>query len=93
MPIPEAGSPIAGRRTMKLAVLAAFEQRTALRYTMPGMTSTETASYIKHHLGLAGRSDPLFIDDAVTLIHTTSRGFPRAVNEWQRVSQGDAPEG
>lgn len=68
------------RRTMKLAVLAALEQRTALRYTMPGMTSTETASYIKHHLGLAGRSDQLFTDDAVTLIHTTSCGFPRAVN-------------
>ncbi|MEV0495592.1 ExeA family protein [Streptomyces atratus] len=32
------------RRTMKLAVLAALEQRTALRYTMPGMTATETAS-------------------------------------------------
>ncbi|MFJ5833743.1 hypothetical protein [Streptomyces sp. NPDC093089] len=68
------------RRTMKLAVLAALEQRTALRYTMPGMTATETASHIKHHLGLAGRSDQLFTDDAVTLIHTTSRGFPRAVN-------------
>ncbi|WP_405736347.1 hypothetical protein OG607_44670 [Streptomyces sp. NBC_01537] len=68
------------RRTMKLAVLAALEQRTALRYTMPGMTSTETASYIKHHLGLAGPSDQLFTDDAVTLIHTTSRGFPRANN-------------
>ena len=28
----------------------------------------------------AGRSDPLFSDDAATLIHTTSRGYPRAVN-------------
>jgi type II secretory pathway predicted ATPase ExeA len=68
------------RRTMKLAVLAALEQRTALRYTMPGMTSAETASYIKHHLGLAGRADPLFTDDAIDLIHSTARGFPRAVN-------------
>jgi type II secretory pathway predicted ATPase ExeA len=68
------------RRTMKLAVLAALEQRTGLRYTMPGMTSAETASYIKHHLGLAGRADPLFTDDAVDLIHSTARGFPRAVN-------------
>ncbi|MFD5256851.1 hypothetical protein ACFWM5_28965 [Streptomyces bobili] len=33
-----------------------------------------------HHLGLAGRSDQLFTNDAVTLIHTTFRGFPRAVN-------------
>ncbi|MFD7445772.1 hypothetical protein [Streptomyces sp. NPDC059909] len=68
------------RRTMKVAVLAALEQRTALRCTMPGITSTGTAGCIKHHLGLAGRSGRLFTDDAVTLIHTTSRGFPRAVN-------------
>jgi len=53
------------RRTMKLAVLAALEQRVALRYTMPPMTSTETAGYITHHLNLAGRSDTLFSDDAV----------------------------
>ncbi|MFI6058047.1 ExeA family protein [Streptomyces sp. NPDC051286] len=68
------------RRTMKLAVLAALEQRTALRYTMPGMAATETASYIKHHLVLAGRADQLFTEDAIALVHTTARGFPRAVN-------------
>jgi type II secretory pathway predicted ATPase ExeA len=66
------------RRTMKLAVLAAFEQRVALRYTMPPMTSPETSSYITHHLKLAGRSDTLFSDDAGALIHTTARGYPRA---------------
>jgi len=44
------------------------------------MTSQETASYISHHLKLAGRSDPLYSDDAVSLIHTTARGYPRAVN-------------
>lgn len=68
------------RRRMKLGVLAALDQRIALRYTMTGMTSTETASYIKHHTGLAGRSDTLFSDDAITLIHETSRGYPRAIN-------------
>ena len=47
---------------------------------MPGMTPEETTSYISHHLTLAGRSDPLFSDDATTLIHATSRGLPRAVN-------------
>src|SRR6266702_4731690 len=68
------------RRTMKLAVLAALEQRTALRYAMPPMISQETSSYISHPLKLAGRSDPLVSDDAASLIHTTSRGYPRAVN-------------
>ncbi len=68
------------RRTMKLAVLAALEQRTALRYSMPGMTAPESSSYIAHHLKLVGRADQLFTEDALNLIHTTARGYPRAVN-------------
>ena len=47
---------------------------------MTGMTSQETAGYIRHHLQLAGRSDPLFTDDAIALIHESGRGKPRAVN-------------
>ena len=47
---------------------------------MHGMTDTETAGYIAHHLKLAGRSDTLFSDDAIALIHQVSRGLPRAVN-------------
>ena len=65
---------------MKLAVLAALDQRIALRYTMPPMTAEHTATYITHHLKLAGRADTLFSDGAVALIHTTARGYPRAVN-------------
>jgi type II secretory pathway predicted ATPase ExeA len=44
------------------------------------MTPEETTSYLRHHLALAGRSDPLFSDDATALFHQTSRGYPRAVN-------------
>ncbi len=47
---------------------------------MPPMTPAETGSYVTHHLGLAGRTDTLFSDDAVALIHQVSRGLPRAVN-------------
>jgi type II secretory pathway predicted ATPase ExeA len=68
------------RRRIKLGVLAALDQRIALRYNMPPMTSEETANYLRHHLALAGRTDTLFSDDATTLIHQTSRGYPRAVN-------------
>jgi type II secretory pathway predicted ATPase ExeA len=68
------------RRRMKLGVLAALDQRIGLRYAMPPMTAEETGSYLRHHLGLAGRSDTLFSDDATALIHQTSRGYPRAVN-------------
>jgi type II secretory pathway predicted ATPase ExeA len=68
------------RRKIKLGVLAALDQRIAVRYHMTGMTGEETAAYLRHHLALAGRSDTLFSDDAITLIHNTSRGYPRAVN-------------
>ena len=68
------------RRMIKLGVLAALDQRIALRYAMPGMTQQETAAYLRHHIALVGRSDTLFSDDAAALIHTTARGLPRAVN-------------
>src|SRR5882762_9089635 len=64
------------RRRIKLGVLAALDQRIGLRYNMPPMTDKETGSYLRHHLNLAGRSDTLFSDDATTLIHQTSRGYP-----------------
>ena len=47
---------------------------------MPSMTPGETQSYIAQHLKIAGRSDTLFSDDAVALVHQVSRGLPRAVN-------------
>lgn len=65
---------------MKLGTLAALEQRITVRRHMTGMTSKETAGYIRHHLQLAGRNDPLYTDDAIALIHTCSRGKPRSVN-------------
>jgi len=68
------------RRRIKLGTFAALDQRITLRYPMTGMTDTETAGYLSHHLKLAGRSDTLFSDDATALIHQVSRGLPRAVN-------------
>jgi type II secretory pathway predicted ATPase ExeA len=68
------------RRRIKLGTFAALDQRIRLRYSMPSMTDTETASYIAHHLALAGRNDTMFSDDATALIHQVARGLPRAVN-------------
>jgi type II secretory pathway predicted ATPase ExeA len=42
---------------------------------MTGMTDQETSSYVSHHLTLAGRSDTLFSDEALALIHPVSRGL------------------
>jgi type II secretory pathway predicted ATPase ExeA len=68
------------RRRIKLGTFAALDQRIALRYTMNGMNREETTAYVRHHLELVGRSDTLFSDDALALIHQVSRGLPRAVN-------------
>ncbi|MCL2468590.1 MAG: AAA family ATPase [Micrococcales bacterium] len=68
------------RRRIKLGTFAALDQRITLRYTISGMNPAETKSYIAHHLALAGRTDTLFSDDAVTIVHQISRGLPRAVN-------------
>jgi type II secretory pathway predicted ATPase ExeA len=68
------------RRRLKMAVLSALDQRTATRYTMTGMTTQETTKYVETHLAWAGRTDRLFSDDALAVIHQSSRGYPRAVN-------------
>ena len=68
------------RRMIKLGVLAALDQRIAVRYQMTGMTPEETGSYIRHHLQLAGRDGDLFSDDATAQIHDASRGKPRTIN-------------
>ena len=68
------------RRMIKLGVLAALDQRIAVRYHMTGMTPEETGGYIRHHLQLAGRSEDLFSDDAITQVHEASRGKPRTVS-------------
>jgi len=68
------------RRRLKLGSFAALDQRITLRYHLDGLTLPETIDYIRHHLSLAGRSDQLFSDDAVTLIHAHARGIPRAIN-------------
>ena len=65
------------RRRLRLGAYAALDQRVGLRYAISGLDQTETASYIAHHLKLAGRSDTLFSDDAVELIHR-SQGACRA---------------
>ncbi len=68
------------RARLRQGAFAALDQRIAVRYTITGLSAAETTSYIQHHLALAGRSDTLFSDDAVALIHEVSRGLPRQVN-------------
>ncbi|MGH9074407.1 MAG: ExeA family protein, partial [Acidimicrobiales bacterium] len=52
------GQPVLARR-LRQGVFAAIDQRIALRIHLEGMDLQETAGYLRHHLSLQGRSDPL----------------------------------
>jgi type II secretory pathway predicted ATPase ExeA len=67
-------------RQLRLGILAALDQRIAMRYQLAPMDLPESAQYLRHHLALVGRSDPLFADDALARLHQASRGLPRALN-------------
>jgi len=68
------------RHRLRRGAFTALDQRVAVRYAITGLDAKETTSYVQHHLALAGRSDALFSDDALALIHEVSRGLPRQVN-------------
>ena len=50
------------------------------------MTYEEKRSYVAHNLSICGRTDTLFSDDALGLIHQSARGLPRSVNNYCRQS-------
>ncbi|MGH8919708.1 MAG: ExeA family protein [Actinomycetes bacterium] len=70
------------RRRLRVGDMAALDQRVQLRYHIPApaLAPAEADGYIRAHLTHAGRSDTLFSDDAVRLIHSHARGMPRAIN-------------
>jgi type II secretory pathway predicted ATPase ExeA len=67
-------------RQLRMGTFAALDQRIVTRYAVRGMDIGESAAYLRHHLALAGRTEPLFADDAIARLHRVSGGLPRALN-------------
>jgi type II secretory pathway predicted ATPase ExeA len=67
------------RRILRRGNHAALDQRIATRYQLDPLDRTQTNDYIRHHLTIAGRSDPLFADDAIAAIAHAARGLPRQI--------------
>ncbi|MDZ7364151.1 MAG: hypothetical protein ONB46_26085 [candidate division KSB1 bacterium] len=44
------------------------------------MEENEAKEYIKHHLAIAGRTDPLFTDEVITEIYQHAKALPRIIN-------------
>lgn len=67
------------RRMLRRGSFAALDQRIAVRYQLNPLDAGHAAGYITHHLSLAGRSDPIFADDAMASICQAARGLPRQI--------------
>jgi len=84
----DSASPFAGilvgqptlARQLRMGIFAALDQRIATRYHIKAMDLAESVNYLRHHLVLVGRDEPLFADDAVARLHRASNGLPRALN-------------
>src|SRR5438876_2702776 len=84
----DSASPFAGiligqptlARQLRMGTFAALDQRIATRYAIKPMDLAESAAYLRHHMALAGREEPMFADDAVARLHRVSSGLPRALN-------------
>src|SRR6202023_3195188 len=59
---------------------APWDKRTPPGFPTKPMDLAESAAYLRHHLKLAGRDEPLFADDAIARLHRVSNGLPRALN-------------
>jgi type II secretory pathway predicted ATPase ExeA len=77
------GQPMLLRR-LKMGSFAALDQRLATRYQLQPLDLVEAVQYLRHHLALAGRQEPLFADDAIARLHQASNGLPRSLNNLAR---------
>lgn len=68
------------RVKMRMKKYQAISQRISLSYHLHGLSETETAAYIRHHLSKAEAAHPLFTDGAVHKVFAASQGIPRVVN-------------
>ncbi len=67
-------------RQLRMGTFAALDQRIATRFSIKAMDIGESAGYLRHHLALAGRDEPLFADDAIARLHRVANGLPRQLN-------------
>jgi type II secretory pathway predicted ATPase ExeA len=80
LPVVLAGQPELAHRLNEPG-LRQLKQRVALRCEVAPLDLSDTAAYIVSRIRTAGgNTTMLFTREAVTLIHTASRGIPRTIN-------------
>lgn len=73
------GHPVLKAR-LKLSPYAALKQRISFSYHLAGLEQDEVKPYLMHRLKLAGKTKPVFTDEAITLLFNYSKGLPRVIN-------------
>jgi len=68
------------REKLKRRMHEPLRQRITLSYHMAGLSLEETRTYVLHQLKIAGRTEPLFEENAFEPTHQLSQGLPRKVN-------------
>jgi type II secretory pathway predicted ATPase ExeA len=58
----------------------ALRQRISFQFHLGPLDARETAEYLAHRLAVAGRTAPLFDEEAVAAIFRESEGVPRSIN-------------
>ena len=74
-----AGQP-AIRSKLALNTCLPIRQRISAKYSMKGLSAQETLEYINTRMALAGVTRQVFTEQAVSSIHSLSKGFPRNIN-------------
>lgn len=68
------------RELLSQPELRQFAQRVAADFDIAPFSSDEVSAYVQHRLGVAGRTERLFEDEALSLIADASGGIPRIIN-------------
>ena len=64
----------------KVRRLKHLDQRITIRYHLNTLDAAHTSAYVAHRLQMAGRTTPIFTEEAVKLIFDFTRGTPREIN-------------
>jgi len=75
---------LAGQTTIRnklvLNACLPLKQRIRLKYSMQGLSESETVRYINHRMHSAGADENVFAPEAISAIHAAANGFPRNIN-------------
>ncbi len=55
-------------------------ERIGIKQILRPLNEESTKLYIEHRLNVAGKREPLFLDESINLIHNISKGKPRLIN-------------